>query len=155
MQRLVLRRREQRRALVALQLVLERKLLAKPDDPLRLRAPEVMYRQHRLAALYDGIQRLLALQYPHHLLSSTPLASRLRFARRTADVGRQEHVLEREQRMILARRLAFHDIDRRASDALLGQARSQRVLIDDTTARQIDEERRLLHQAELARADHM
>src|SRR5258705_6250483 len=93
-----------------------------------------------------GVERTVTLQHPHTLLRGAHLAALLRFTRRAAEVRRHEHVVKREERMILARRLAFHDVDRRAGDTLLAQAFEQRAFIDHAAARQVDEARRLFHQ---------
>ena len=49
--------------------------------------------------------------------------------------------------------LVLEDVEPRARDGLLGERHHQCLLVDDLAARRIDEERRRLHQGQLARAD--
>src|SRR4051794_9592999 len=106
-------------------------------------------------ALNHGVKRPVAPQYAHDLFRDTPLAALLRLARRAADVRREEHVVEPQQRMVVARRLALHDVDGGAGDALLDEAPQQRILVDDAAAREVHEERRLLHEREQALVHQM
>ena len=73
--------------------------------------------------------------------------------RHVAEVGREQRARRLAQLAVLRQRLLGVDVERGAGDRALAQRRQQRVLVDDRPARGVDQQRRRLHQRELARAD--
>src|SRR5215217_1867164 len=70
-----------------------------------------------------------------------------------AEVGGEQRARRLADRMVLRQRLLGVDVERGARDRALAQRLQQHVLVDDRAARGVDEDRRPLHQAQLARAD--
>ena len=71
-----------------------------------------------------------------------------------AQMRRDDHVAELEQRMVRRRRLFDEDIERRTGDFARAQRLRQRGLIDDSAARAIDNPHALFHFGERSRTDH-
>src|SRR5262245_42227599 len=103
----------------------------------------------------DRIPRLFSFQYADHLFRGTPLAAARGLDRGTADMRGKDHIVEPEQRMVLARRLHLHDVDRRAGDALFHQRAMERLLVHHAAAREVHQIGGAPHKRELALSDHV
>ncbi|MBI2509569.1 MAG: thiamine pyrophosphate-binding protein, partial [Betaproteobacteria bacterium] len=75
-------------------------------------------------------------------------------ARGRGPVGRQDGVLEGEDRVARRRRLDLEDVEARARDPALPERTDERRLIDQLASGHVDEVRRGLHERELGLADH-
>ena len=122
--------------------------IALSTDPIRIeagfcrdagevRAATALHRRERGLALEDG-RRVPGGQFRHRRAS---------FPRRAAKVRHEHDVLEREQIGVHVR-LTFEDVERRTGDHAFGERPRDGLLVDDGTARGVDEKRRALHSQE-------
>src|SRR5919197_1465795 len=70
-----------------------------------------------------------------------------------AEVRREDHVVEREQRMAFRQRLDVEHVEGGARDAACAQRLDEGALVDDGPARRVDEEGARLHEGEVAGGD--
>src|ERR1700704_4091518 len=73
--------------------------------------------------------------------------------RYVADMRRCQYVVQRPEGMRRRQRLNVEYVDRRAGDALVRQHADERVLVDDRSARRIDQSGRWLHSLQLRGPD--
>ncbi len=92
----------------------------------------------------DRAADLALLQVRHERPARLDADGRLRLIRARPQVWRQNHVVAGEQRMILRRRLAREDVDRRPADLACLQRLGERVLVDDFAAGVVDDEQVVL-----------
>src|SRR4051794_1130050 len=97
----------------------------------------------------------LALQHLDHLHRYLERAALLRLERAAGAMRRAYDIRQRKERRVLGRRLALPDIEPGGEEAPALQRVEQRRLVDDAAARGVDDDRGLLHQRELRRADHV
>src|SRR6266545_3724905 len=93
----------------------------------------------------------------HALNVVEAVAVRLRpvVPRRPGAVRREGDVREREERVVLGRRLLHHHVEAGGGDRPRRERLIQRVLVDDRAAAGVDENRAALHHRELARGHHL
>ena len=106
----------------------------------------------------DGRQRGTVVAVADELGGHLATDAFLSLARGAADVRREQHVLEADERRLevalVALGLDREHVDGCAQDVLRFQGRSQRVDVDHGAARGIDEEAALLHAGNLLGAHH-
>ena len=76
----------------------------------------------------------------------------LRLVGRRAQMGRRDHVVEAQQRMVFRRRLFDEHVERRARDLTRRERLGKRLLVDDSAARAVDDPHARLHHRERRRA---
>ena len=100
----------------------------------------------------DGERHEVAAQREHDLLRDRLPRLVLRLGGRRAEVRRDDHVVEREQRR-LGRRLLRERVDRGTAEAAVGDRGGQRVLVDDAAAARVDQPHARLRVREHRRVD--